>query len=372
MNTFLLRYLTFVPRFNLKLHSYYMMSRLHTLSALVLIVFFALNLQAQDIHFSQFYQSPLNLNPALTGVMNCNQRVVANYRNQWSSILKQNAYNTYSVSYDQKMPVGRYDYFGVGGTLWADKAGSSEFGTIQARLSGSYAKKMGGYRKKAHYLSIGADAGVSQRSINSAALRWPSQHDNGGGFCATCPGEDIADPNFFFMDLSAGALWFTVLDEDNSFYFGGAFSHLNRADQSFGGSTYIPLYSKFTFHAGGEFMVANRMGMVPGVVTFFQGPSFQVNAGNSFKFLLGNSRRYYQAFQLGVWARVSNKLEKGKLMDAAILSTRFDYEQFTIGFSYDLNTSTLVNATNGNGAFEFSMQYKICGPERRGVYCPNF
>ena len=33
---------------------------------------------AQDIHFSQFYSSPLNLNPALTGVMNCNQRVVAN------------------------------------------------------------------------------------------------------------------------------------------------------------------------------------------------------------------------------------------------------------------------------------------------------
>jgi hypothetical protein len=107
-------------------------------------------------------------------------------------------------------------------------------------------------------------------------------------------------------------------------------------------------------------------------VTFFQGPSFQVNAGNSFKFLLGNSRRYHQAFQLGVWARMANKLEDGKLIDAFILSTRFDYEQFTIGFSYDVNTSSLYTASNGNGAFEFSLLYKICGPERRGVYCPNF
>jgi type IX secretion system PorP/SprF family membrane protein len=349
-----------------------MTTRLRILSTVVLAFFLALQVHAQDIHFSQFYQSPLNLNPALTGVMNCNHRIAANYRNQWASILKQNAFNTYSVSYDQKMPVGRYDYFGVGGTLWADKAGSSEFGTVQARLSGSYAKKMGGYRRKSHYLSIGADAGVSQRSINTLALRWPSQHNNNGGYNPLLPGEDVADASFFFLDLSAGALWFTVLDEDNSFYFGGAFSHLNRADQSFGGSQYIPLYSKFTFHAGGEFMVANRMGLVPGVVTFFQGPSFQVNAGNSFKFLLGNSRRYYQAFQLGAWARVSNRLDKGKLMDALIVSTRFDYEQFTIGFSYDLNTSSLARATNGNGAFEFSMQYKICGPERRGVYCPNF
>ena len=35
---------------------------------------------AQDIHFSQFYMAPLDLNPALTGVMNCNQRLSANYR----------------------------------------------------------------------------------------------------------------------------------------------------------------------------------------------------------------------------------------------------------------------------------------------------
>lgn len=328
--------------------------------------------QAQDIHFSQFYMSPLNLNPAMTGVMNCNHRIVANYRNQWSSILKQNAYNTYSLSYDQKLPVGRYDYFGLGGTLWGDKAGTSEFATLQARLSGSYAKKMGGYRRKAHYLVLGGDLGVSQRSINSANLQWPSQNNGNGQYDPTQgTAEAIADPNFLFLDLSAGLLWFSVFDEDNNFYFGGAFSHLNRANVSFGDAS-IPLYSKFTFHAGGEFMIAPKLGLIPGVVTFIQGPSFQVNGGTSFKFLLGNSRRYHQAFQLGAWARVSNKLEQGKLMDALIMSTRFDYEQFTIGFSYDINTSSLARATNGNGAFEFSLVYKICGPERRGVYCPNF
>ena len=341
------------------------------LITLSLVVLSTVAVQAQDIHFSQFYMSPLNLNPAMTGVMNCNHRIVANYRNQWSSILKQNAYNTYSASYDQKLPVGRYDYFGLGGTFWGDKAGESEFATLQARLSGSYAKKMGGYRKKAHYLVFGADIGVSQRSINSHALKWPSQNDGQGRYDPNQPGENIDDPNFLFLDMSAGILWFSVFNEDNNFYFGGSFSHLNRANQSFGDQN-IPLYSKFTFHAGGEFMAGKRFGFVPGVVTFFQGPSFQVNVGNSFKFLLGNSRRYHQAFQLGAWARVANKLESGKLVDAFILSTRFDYEQFTIGFSYDINTSSLYTASNGNGAFEFSLVYKICGPERRGVYCPNF
>jgi type IX secretion system PorP/SprF family membrane protein len=343
---------------------------LHILS-LCLAMLVAVSVQAQDIHFSQFYMSPLNLNPAMTGVMNCNQRIVANYRNQWSSILKSNAYNTYSASYDQKLAVGRYDYFGVGGTLWGDKAGASEFATLQARLSGSYAKKMGGYRKKAHYLVLGADLGISQRSINSANLQWPSQHNGNGQFNPNLAGDVIEDPNFLFVDMSAGALWFSVFSPDANLYFGGAFSHLNRANQSFEDQN-IPLYSKFTFHAGGEFMIAKKTGLLPGVVTFLQGPSFQVNAGTSFKFLLGNTRRLNQAFQIGAWARMSNKLDDGKLMDAFILSTRFDYEYFTIGFSYDINTSSLNTATNGNGSFEFSLMYKICGPERRGVYCPNF
>lgn len=343
---------------------------LHILTV-CLVALSAVATQAQDIHFSQFYQSPLNLNPAMTGVMNCNHRLVANYRNQWASVLKSNAYNTYSASYDQKIPVGRYDYFGLGGTLWGDKAGASEFATLQGRISGSYAKKMGGYRRKAHYLSFGADIGVSQRSINSQNLQWPSQNNGNGQFNGNLPGEIIADPNFLFVDMSAGALWFSVFDANTNFYFGGAFSHLNRANQSFDNAN-IPLYSKFTFHAGGEFLAGQKFGLVPGVVTFLQGPSFQVNAGTSFKFLLGNSRRYHQAFQFGVWGRVANKLQSSKLLDALILSTRFDYEQFNIGFSYDINTSSLNTASNGNGAFEFSLVYKICGPERRGVYCPNF
>ncbi|MDX1909970.1 MAG: PorP/SprF family type IX secretion system membrane protein [Saprospiraceae bacterium] len=342
---------------------------LHILS--LCFVMFAMTAQAQDIHFSQFYQSPLNLNPALTGVMNCNHRLVANYRNQWASILKNRAYNTYSASYDQKMTVGRYDYFGVGGTLWGDKAGTSEFATISARLSGSYAKKMGGYRKKAHFLVFGADIGLSNRSIKSYNLQWPSQHDGNGGFNPDLTPGIIDDPSFLFADLSAGLLWYSVFSKETNFYFGGAFSHLNRANQSFQNAN-IPLFSKFTFHAGGEFMPGQKFGLNPGVVTFFQGPSWQVNVGNSFKFLLGNSRRYNQAFQFGLWARLANKLTSEKLMDAIIVSTRFDYEQFNIGFSYDINTSSLFTATNGNGSFEFSLIYKICGPERRGVYCPSF
>jgi len=344
----------------------------------VLLLGTGISASAQDIHFSQFYLSPLNLNPAMTGLMNCNIRLTANYRNQWASVLKSNAYSTYNVSYDQKIPVGRYDNFGIGGTFWGDQAGSANFATTTGKLSLSYAKRMAGSRKEAHYLVVGAEAGLSQRSISFSQLKWGTQHDGQGGYDSSKPtleDQNFDQDQFLFADAAAGLLWFSVFDDNNNLYVGGAYHHLNRANQSFSSKEKDFLYSRFTFHAGGEFEIAPRLGLVPGVIVMKQGPSFQVNSGTSLKFLLGSGRgnfSNYQAVHFGAWVRISNKVQSGILTDALILSTRFDYNQFTLGFSYDVNVSALKPASNNNGAFEFALAYKFCGEQRRGVYCPNF
>ncbi len=349
-----------------------MMKYRASLLPVLFVLYSFVGLQAQDIHFSQFYLSPLNLNPAMTGVMDCNIRLTANYRNQWAAVLKSYAFSTYSVSYDQRIPVGRYDYFGVGGTFWGDKAGEAQFGTTTGKLSLSYAKRMGGGRREAHYLVVGAEGGIAQRSVDFIKLKWPSQYDGQGGYDPTLPTfEDNFEPNFIFADMAAGLLWFSVWDH-NSFYLGAAFHHLNRANQSFYKGQVEDLYSRFTFHVGGEFELSPRFGMVPGAIVMMQGPSMQVNGGTSFRFVLNRSRNDYQAFQVGTWVRIANKLDQGILGDAFILSTRFDYNQFTLGFSYDVNMSDLRLSSNGNGSFEFAMQYRFCGPEKRGVYCPKF
>ena len=342
---------------------------------LLLTCLFALGIGAQDIHFSQFYMSPLNLNPAMTGVMNCNSRIAINYRSQWASVLGENAFQTYSVSYDQRIAVGRNDFFGIGGTFWGDRAGEANFATTTGKVSASYSKKIGGTRNFGNYLVAGAELGAAQRSLDFLALRWGSQHDGEGGFDPTIPpGESGLDRDqFLFADIAGGLLWFMVFDEYNSLYVGGAFHHLNRANQSFSNEGEDLLYSRYTAHAGGEFKLTDRFGLVPGVILMSQGPSFQVNTGTNVKFLLDNGRNSdNQSFQVGLWTRISNRLDSSVLTDALILSTRFDYQNFALGFSYDLNTSDLKVATDGNGGFELSLQYKICGSQRRGVYCPQF
>ncbi len=344
------------------------------ISILLLALTLGIVAKAQDIHFSQFYMAPLNLNPAMTGVMNCKQRIAGNYRNQWASVLRDKAFQTYQVAYDSKIPVGRYDYIGVGGSVWGDKAGSLNYHTNQLNLDFSYAKKMGGNgRKKSSYLVMGAELGLASRGIDPTAARWGTQN-NGGVYDPTKDSNELGfgRPNFSYADVSAGLLWFSVIDENTNFFVGGAYDHINRANQSFTKEKFVPLNSKFTIHAGGELGLNDRISFLPGIVTFLQGPYLQVNGGTSMRFILGSSKRSTEAIQFGAWTRIANKVDGGVLMDALILSTRFDYSQFTLGFSYDLNTSSLQPASRSNGGFEFSLQYKICGNERRNVFCPNF
>jgi len=327
-------------------------------------------MKSQDIHFSQFYQSPLNLNPALTGVMNETQRFVINYRNQWAPALGSNAYNTYSASFDRKFAAGERDYFGLGVSLWGDVAGESRFGTNQARLSASFSKFISGNRKRANYLVAGTDAGITQRRIRTNDLRWPNQHDGAGKHDASIdPLENFANDNIVYPDISAGVMWFSVLDESNSFYVGAAAHHINKPSVSFINQN-VSLYTRLTVHAGGEFAISKGLSLLPGAIVMFQGPHREYNGGTSVRFKV--NQNYDDYFQIGLWTRLGTNNEGSLHSDALIFSTRFETGNYGIGLSYDMTTSEFRQAGTANGSFELSMSYLIKGPERRPIYCPRF
>jgi hypothetical protein len=114
------------------------------------------------------------------------------------------------------------------------------------------------------------------------------------------------------------------------------------------------------------------MSLLPGIIYMSQGPHKELNLGTSLRFALGASRTANQYWQVGLWWRSGTKVDGGIHNDAVIFSTRFDYDYYGIGFSYDYNVSKLRQGGSANGAFEFSLNYLICGPEKRAVYCPAF
>src|SRR4051812_2657767 len=82
---------------------------------------------AQDLHYSQFYNAPLSVNPALSGVFDGKFRLSNIYRSQWSGLGK--GYTTLHISGDA--PIGKgmlgSNFFGIGFMIAQDKAGEAGY-----------------------------------------------------------------------------------------------------------------------------------------------------------------------------------------------------------------------------------------------------
>ena len=138
--------------------------------------------QAQDIHHTQYFASPLTLNPALTGLVRGDLRVAANYRTQWYSV-SNHPYQTGVVSFDMatmknRLPEG--DALGIGVVGMYDRSGVGALTNIQVGLSAAYHKALG--VEKQHTISFGVQGVLVQKSIDFNKLKFEDQFDPSTGY----------------------------------------------------------------------------------------------------------------------------------------------------------------------------------------------
>src|SRR3954452_25468987 len=99
---------------------------MRTIFSILGFLFLVVTANAQDPHFSQFFASPLTLNPALTGKFDGNLRVAGNYRNQWPTINR--AFTTTTVSVDfpiMRNHIAPTDTWGLGVMGYSDQSANS-------------------------------------------------------------------------------------------------------------------------------------------------------------------------------------------------------------------------------------------------------
>ena len=174
------------------------------IKVLFLLVFFIpISISAQDVHFSQFGQTPQLINPGATGVLFGSVRGIVNYRTQWGSF--GNAYNTYAASFDAPISKGngKGAYFGIGANFYKDVAGASNFGNLQVGLSFSGIVPI----TSNHTISLGIQGAFGQYSANLSSLTWGSQF-NGEEFDVTAnSNESIALKSSKYFDLGSGIFY---------------------------------------------------------------------------------------------------------------------------------------------------------------------
>src|SRR6201991_174647 len=192
---------------------------------------FAICGRAQDLHFSQWFNSPLTTNPANTGfIPDADYRIGANYRNQWSAIMAA-PYRTMSIWGDAQVFRNRIEngWMGLGGMILRDDAGTSTLTSTEAYGSGAY-HQMVGY---ASLISLGFNVGWINKRINTTNLKFPDQFD-GKFFDAQLPTSVMIDqPNVNYFDMQVGMNYAFFPNTRTYMNAGVSVQHINRARESF-------------------------------------------------------------------------------------------------------------------------------------------
>jgi len=312
----------------------------------------------QDIHFSQYDRAPLHLNPALTGQFDGKVRALANYRNQWSQVLKGDAYNTYAFSGDTQFKTGKNDAIGLGISGARDVAGELSFGTTQVNLNLAYHKRLWGKEGKDHRISLGLNYGIAKRRVDLTGARWPSQHDGNGGWNGTTVEPPTSfNSDFNYGDLGMGIVWRSTFLDNQNFQVGFAIQHLNRPNVSFyGNDIEEELSRRYTAHLTGEIAIGRSFALLPAAYYQKQGVHAQLQSGSALRKYF-RPESFVQSVQLGWFSRVGNKVDGGVHVDAAIAVLQMNLKRLSIGLSQDLTVSELREAGSFNGAWEINLGY---------------
>ncbi len=333
---------------------------------------------AQDQHFTQFYAAPLNLNPALTGAFPGKYRIGLIYRDQGREQLG-DPYQTFSGAVDLRFNINsnrkrNKDAFGGGILFYNDRNATLNFFTNSMALSGGFHKALG--PKGDQYLSLGAQAGITQRNVNYGDIAFSDQFNGADGYTGGSE-ETLPENNFAFGDLAVGLNYSYAPEQKVGIFAGVALHHILEPEVSFYASEELPedqnsspLYMKLSAHLGLQIPIGTSVQVLPRGLYYQQGPHKALNAGSNIRFLFDEING--TALHVGSWVRVVDNDVEQISMDAVVLMAGLEYSNFLLGFSYDARVNSIVTTnTNRAGAFEISLAY-LGNYDNDSIQCPTF
>ncbi len=313
------------------------------------------SLKAQDFHLSMYDAGPLFLNPALTGIVDANFRVHAQYRNQWKSVAFK-PYNTALLSLDA--PKGKW---GFGGQIINMRAGVGNYNVLQGMLSLSYAVPLD--KNKYNNISFGIQAGATQKKIEAGLYTYDNQYNNtNGGYFdqSMSSGESFNRQSFVTEQVNAGFLYYNAKQQSrlNPFLGYSAFNLTSPKETYFATSNKLPI--RHYIHGGLRINVTELFYVLPKVLVMMQKNASEQLYSIDIGYFLKE-----QEFYLLAGGNYRNK-------DAAVVYVGARKNNYIAKISYDANTSSLKDVSKYRGAFEISFTYMAKKSKAKVIrHCPR-
>lgn len=315
----------------------------------------------QGMHFSQYYNAPMLLNPANTALMSdADFRVGTNYRSQWASLPV--PYNTFSGFADFQILKNHNltNWMGLGLAMFTDKAGDGQLSLGRYEGFIAYHIQTGNFSM----ISVGGSCAYVQRSVDFSKLTFDRQWD-GFNFDGSLPtGESGYDAKTEFVDVAAGVNYAYYPNEYTYIKLGVGVSHVNQPVESFyDQKNAIPI--RPTANLDAIFITSETFTLNPSVYYTRQGKAQELMYGVKAKAFIGEDNLGNPTNVLfGVFHRYE---------DAVVPVMGFEWMGLRLLCSYDITMSGLGSDVNGNGALEFALIYEgVYSANRDKMNCPRF
>lgn len=320
-------------------------------------------IRAQDIHFSQFFASPLYTNPANAGNFEGDYRFVMNNKNQWNSFT--DAYTTFAGSFD----AGFGNIFladshaGAGLQINNDIAGDGKFGTTQFYLNLAYSMSFG--KTKQFMAGAGFNAGYIMHGINFNNFTFGNQYSGEQYDPYSSSGEVWIYDKINYPDFGAGVNFTYKISPEFSLESGFSLNHINKPAKSFydNSDAYLPV--KYSFTVSGDYNIKDDLWVEPQFLAMFQQDYREFNTGGLLRF--DYNPVSLQSVYFGGLVRSR---------DAGIVVFGLKYHNVRMTLNYDVNLSKLSTISRGKGGMEFSLIYVFMKPRpfESPYYrkCPDF
>ncbi|RYD56893.1 MAG: type IX secretion system membrane protein PorP/SprF [Sphingobacteriales bacterium] len=333
----------------------------------------SLSANAQDIHFSQFYENVVLRNPALTGIFSGDYRAGVNYRTQWSNISA--PFRTILATAETRVATNTEgDYFSFGLSTTYDHAGTINFNSFQAYPAVNFNKSIDGNRGS--YLSFGFAGGYIQRSVDLSKATYSTQYVGGSYSALNNSQENITNTTIQNWDLAAGISLNSAMGPYNkgNYYLGAAAYHVTKPKHSFNpNDNFMRLDTKWTVNMGFKYNINDEFSIVSHSNYLQQGAYQEIITGGLLSWrgmwqadgmYIGSTPGYFNLYA-GAYIRYK---------DAIIPTIKVDYSYYSLTCSYDINTSPLKTGTNGVGGFEMSLfiRGKFAKSSTEQTRCPHF
>lgn len=292
--------------------------------------------QAQDPVFSQFYASPLQLNPAFAGSAMA-PFIALNYRMQYPGFNNGAAYSTFAASFDQHL---KGLNSGIGLSLMTDDAGQGIY--RKTYTSAHYSYKVDINEKISTRLGI--ETGFIQSRLDWNRLVFGDQIDPFSGPLnpdGTPRSSDEARPENLtktIFDVSTGLVVYGA-----GFHGGIVAKHLATPNEGFinaNQNLLIGLPVRWTVHGGYEFITKKATRYSP---ANFVAPTLMFVKQGDFSQLMVGTYAGLGPIIVGGWYR-----HTGSNPESMVLMMGFKQDFFKIGYSFDYTISRLSGRTGGS------------------------